>query len=160
MRTVLSEPLRQGPIVPRSKELISFLQARIGFLKHEQLIALYVDQALRLLRIRRIAEGGFDEVVLDTRKIIACGLGAGASAFILVHNHPSGVPTPSPDDIASTGRLKRIAAEMDLHLLDHLRVARGCFGSVSDFWREATWQQSQSNDGCPEGHPSTVRLGC
>jgi DNA repair protein RadC len=143
MRAALAEPLEDGPVVPRSKELLRFLQAQIGFSDHECLLVLYVDAQLRLIRIQRLCEGNFHEAPIDFRRVIACGISVGASGFLLVHNHPSGIPTPSRDDVLITRRLRHLAAELDLHLLDHLIVARGKFGTVEDFWREARTSEKQ-----------------
>jgi DNA repair protein RadC len=103
-----------------------------------------VDSRLHLLRIEKIADGAFGEVAVDQRKIISCGLRIGAAGFILVHNHPSGTPQPSQADLSLSSRLKRLAGELDLHLLDHLIVARGQMGSIVDYWQEAQWSKRPS----------------
>lgn len=139
MKAMLEEQIVEGPVVPRSKALVDLLQAEIGFLKHERLLALYVDSECRLLRIERIADGNFREAVADNRRIIGCALAIGAAAFILVHNHPSGIPKPSDADLAMTERLRRLADDLDLVLLDHFIVARGRLSTIQDYWREARW---------------------
>jgi DNA repair protein RadC len=140
MKATLLEEVEEGPIVPRSRALVDMLQFEVGFLAHERLLALYVDSGLRLIQIRHIADGGWNhQMPMDARKIIQYALEVGASGFILVHNHPSGIPRPSTDDLACTSGLRRLAAELDLHLLDHLIIARGRFGSIEDYWREVQW---------------------
>jgi DNA repair protein RadC len=137
MRTMLGEQIIEGPVVPRSRALIDFLQAEIGFLKHERLVALYVDWKCKLMRVERIADGSFAEVQVDNRRVIGCALNIGAAGFILVHNHASGIPKPSKADLDFTSRLKSLAADLDLCLLDHFIVARGQFGTIEDYYREA-----------------------
>ena len=139
MRSTLAEPLKNAPIVPRSQALANFLQAQIGSLHHERLLAIYVDDQSRLLRIRKIADGGLRDAQVDFRKIVSCGLSIAASGIILVHNHPSGIPEPSQADLAVTARLRNLVAELDLHLIDHLIVVRGQVLSIQDQWREAQW---------------------
>jgi DNA repair protein RadC len=141
MKAMFEEAIEEGPIVPRSNALIGLLQAEVGFLKHERLLALYVDSECRLMRIERIADGAFDQVSVDNRSIIGCALAIGAAAFILVHNHPSGIPQPSTADVAFTDRLKSLAADLNLVLLDHLIIARGRVGTVYEYWQEAQWSQ-------------------
>jgi DNA repair protein RadC len=148
MKAKLLEQVEDGPVVSRSRELIDLLQLEVGFLRHERLIALYVDSNSRLMRIEKIGDGALGEVPINTRKIIGCGLAAGSSGFILVHNHPSGIPTPSKADLAITARLRELGAQVELHLLDHLIIARGLFGSIEDFWREARWKDGDEYDGC------------
>jgi DNA repair protein RadC len=137
MRAMLEEKIPEGPIVTRSNEIIDFLQVEMGFLDHEQLLALYVDQKSRVMRIERLALGSFKEVSVDKRKIIGCALTIGAAAFILVHNHPSGNPQPSIADLRVTNELKDLASGFDIELLDHLIVARGRIASITDYWNEA-----------------------
>lgn len=158
IRTTLAEPLTRGPIVPRSQALVTFLQAQIGFLHHERLLAIYVDDELRLLRIKKIADGGLRDAQVDFRKIVSCGLSLAASGIILVHNHPSGIPEPSQADLTVTSRLKNLFAELDLHLIDHLIVARGKVVSIQDHWREAKWTSGkhEARNGCTEQHPPAL----
>jgi DNA repair protein RadC len=141
----LLEEVKEGPVVSRSPELLELLQLEVGFLQHERLLALYVDQKSRLMRIERIGEGSLGEVAINARKIIGCGLAIGATGFILVHNHPSGSPAPSAADLSVTSRLRTLGKEVELHLLDHLVIARGRFGSIEDFWREARWTSGSSD---------------
>jgi DNA repair protein RadC len=135
----LLQQVRQGPLLSRSPQLIELLQLEIGFLRHEQLIALYVDQAFRLMRIQKVGDGSIGTAPVNARKIIGCGLGVGATGFVLVHNHPSGDPQPSNADIAATSRLRQLGREVELHLLDHLIVARGRVESIDDVFRESRW---------------------
>ncbi len=142
MRAKLLEQVKEGPVVARGSALIDFLQHEIGFLDHERLIALYVDGNCRLMRIETIGDGTVGEVPINVRKVVSSGLFAGATGFLLVHNHPSGIPEPSKADLDVTSRLRDLGKQVELHLLDHLIIARGRFGSIEDFWREAQWLDS------------------
>jgi DNA repair protein RadC len=141
MKAMLEEQVIEGPVVPRSQALIDFLQAEVGFIKHERLLALYVDSQCRLMRIERIAEGSFTGALPNQRAIIGCALAIGAAGFILVHNHPSGIPVPSTADLGLTQHLKHVAAEFDLNLLDHFIVARGQLGTIEEYWRETRFRE-------------------
>jgi DNA repair protein RadC len=137
MRAMLEEQIPDGPVVTRSKEFVDFLQAEMGFLEHEQLLAVFVDRDSRLMRIERLAIGSFREAPVDKRKIIGCALNLGAAALFLIHNHPSGNPMPSMQDLRITDDLRRLAESFDINLLDHLIVAGGNICSIEDCWREA-----------------------
>jgi DNA repair protein RadC len=137
MRATLLEGVSSAPVMPPYRDLIDFLQLEIGFLQHERLIALYLDAGSRLLAIENVADGALGEVPLNIRKILTLGLGLEASAFLLVHNHPSGIPVPSQSDLAITAHLRQLGNEVDLRLIDHLIIARGQVGSIEDYWREA-----------------------
>lgn len=97
---------------------------------HEWLLALYVDQELNLLGVETVARGDVSGVFVPMNKIVYRADTIHASAFILVHNHPSGNPAPSESDIKVTRRLRRMAEEMNLPLLDHLIIAGGEMTSI------------------------------
>ena len=97
---------------------------------HEWLLALFVDGELNLLAVDTVGRGSVGGCRIDFGRIYCSGKALGASAFLLVHNHPSGDPTPSPDDLRATKWLRRMSAELDLPLLDHLVVAKGGMRSI------------------------------
>jgi DNA repair protein RadC len=90
---------------------------------HEWLLAFYVDKELNLLSTETVAKGGLDQCPIDFGAILCRGRALGAKGFLLVHNHPSGDPTPSKPDIAITQRLRRCSEEFEMPLLDHFVVA-------------------------------------
>lgn len=89
----------------------------------EWLLALYVDQALQLLAVDTIGRGDVSGVRVKFARILCRGHALNAARFILVHNHPSGNPNPSKADIQITERLRRVSAELEMPLLDHLIIA-------------------------------------
>lgn len=97
---------------------------------HEWLLALFVDAQLHLIAVDTVGRGSVGGCQINFGRIYCQGRALGAAAFLLVHNHPSGDPTPSPDDLRATKWLRRISTELDLPLLDHLVVARGGMRSV------------------------------
>jgi DNA repair protein RadC len=125
MRAALAEEVARGPVLSNRPEVINLIQAHLGSLNRERLIAIYVDAKHRLLRIEPISEGSLARTPLEIGRIIHRALDLGAAGFLLVHNHPSGDPTPSASDIQATERLRRIAADLDILLIDHLVIAGG-----------------------------------
>ena len=103
------------------------LMAYVGTLADEArewLLALFVDDQLNLLSVETMARGGVSECKVDVGEIYLRGRAVRATGFFLVHNHPSGDPTPSRADILVTNRLRRLSAELDLPLIEHVIVAR------------------------------------
>lgn len=96
--------------------------ADLGF---EQLHVLFLDRENRLLAGDTVARGTVDEVALPLRSIVHRALDVGASAVILVHNHPSGNPAPSQGDIEATRQLVTVCRPLDIALLDHVILAAG-----------------------------------
>jgi DNA repair protein RadC len=123
MQSSLVEEASKGPVIGSRREVTRLLQFYLGSLRRERVIALYVDASLHLIRMERISDGSGSDAPLDVSKIIHTALDVGASGFLIVHNHPSGDTTPSRWDINATQRLSRIAADLDLHLVDALIVA-------------------------------------
>jgi DNA repair protein RadC len=81
---------------------------------------------------RRVAEGGLHGCAVDPRDILRAALREAASAFVLVHNHPSGDPAPSDEDISLTNMVARAGAVLGTPLVDHVIVAAGGHASLFD----------------------------
>jgi len=85
-----------------------------------------------LIKHERQQRGTIDHTPVYPREVVKRALELGASAMILVHNHPSGDPTPSKADIAVTQDIKKAAAPLGLVLHDHVVIARNCLSSLRD----------------------------
>lgn len=96
--------------------------ASLGHEAHEWLLALYVDDKYQLLAVDTVARGSVDECKIPFWKLIDRGHRLKAAGYILVHNHPSGNPKPSTEDILVTRRLEDLSRDADMHLLNHLVV--------------------------------------
>ena len=101
-------------------------------LQHEECWILFLNDHQYLVGKVRATSGGGSSTVFDIRQIIRAALDKGASALILVHNHPSGNPTPGPADIKRTEELRKGVAAVGLQLLDHVVVSDDCCFSFSD----------------------------
>ena len=101
-------------------------------LRHEECWVLLLNRGNFLVSKARISTGSDRMTVIDTKTIIRLALECSASGIILVHNHPSGNPRPSPPDIRQTGLLHEAAKTFDISLLDHIIVCDDCFFSVAD----------------------------
>ncbi len=107
--------------------------ARIGALDHEQMWVASLDGRSRLRGMRCVARGGAHGLAIGAREILRAVLSDGASAFVLVHNHPSGDPEPSADDVSMTRAVARAADVVGTPLLDHVVVtASGSYASLLD----------------------------
>jgi DNA repair protein RadC len=109
---------------------------------HEAMFAIYVTKELDLLSIDIVGKGSVSQVKADYREVLARASQIGAGGFFLVHNHPSGDPTPSEADIWYTIKMRRLSYELDLPLLDHFvvagsqmrRVGPGILGDEPSTW--------------------------
>jgi DNA repair protein RadC len=98
---------------------------RLANLDHEEVWLLALDGRNGLRTALRIAQGGLHGCALTPRDILRPALRDGASAIILLHNHPSGDPSPSPEDLRMTRAVAMACEVVGLELLDHVVVARG-----------------------------------
>jgi len=113
-----------------SRDVATWAAPRIGSLVHEELWLLALDGRSRLRAARCVARGGLHGMGVRTADPLRVALRAGASGFVLVHNHPSGDPTPSPEDVTFTARVAAGAAACGVPLLDHVVVTARDYASV------------------------------
>ena len=114
------------------EQVVSWAQPRLAALEHEEVWLLSLDGKYGLKSARRIAQGGLHGCALLTRDVLSPALRDGASAIVLVHNHPSGDPTPSPEDVAMTRAVRAAGELVGIPLIDHVVVARGGACSLSE----------------------------
>jgi DNA repair protein RadC len=114
-----------------SQLVIQWARPRLAGLEHEEVWVLCVNSHTALRSAWQVGRGGIHGCGLLARDILVPVVRDGANGFILVHNHPSGDPTPSPEDIALTRAISFAATSLCIPLLDHVVVARG--GACSFF---------------------------
>ena len=127
---VLRREMLPGPIVSTSDALIAYLHHDMAQLTREVFRVLFLDSGNRLLADRIMWRGTVAGVQIHPREVLREALNCDASALILVHNHPSGDPTPSHHDIAITHRLIAACEPFDVIVHDHIIVSRGGFLSM------------------------------
>ncbi len=98
----------------------------------EHALLLCLTTKNKLIGIFEISHGTNRMTLIDMRSIFIRALMVNASSIIVIHNHPSGDPTPSQEDIKITKKLKDAADLMSIPLLDHIIVCDGCFESMLD----------------------------
>ncbi len=109
-------------------EVAARMQPRLADLDQEEFHLLLLDRQHRILDERQITRGILDASLIHPREVFRPAVEAGAAAILVVHNHPSGDPTPSAEDRAVTRQLREAGAILGIPLLDHIVVAR-------DGWR-------------------------
>jgi DNA repair protein RadC len=124
MRLVLRQELRARPVIDSFTAMEAYLAASMRGLGHERVIALFLDIKNGLIADVVMGEGTVHHCPLYPRMVVEQALHHGAAALILVHNHPSGDPTPSRADLEMTSRLASALATVDIALHDHVIVGR------------------------------------
>jgi len=96
--------------------------AAMGSLPDEHLRILFLDPTRRLIADEQLQRGSLGQLAIYPRTIFRRALEHNAAAIILVHNHPSGDPSPSDEDISATRKLDQIGRALDVTILDHIIV--------------------------------------
>ncbi|MCB1338091.1 MAG: DNA repair protein RadC [Maritimibacter sp.] len=104
--------------------LLAYCRTAMAHRDTEHFRVLFLDRQNALIADEELARGTVNHVPVYPREVAKRALELNASALILVHNHPSGDPTPSESDIAMTGRVRAAAEALDIVLHDHLVVGR------------------------------------
>ncbi|WP_179395248.1 RadC family protein [Lacticaseibacillus absianus] len=129
-RVQVRQRLRHGQVVS-SAGLGRSMSARLAGEAQEVLVAVLTDVKNAVIAERVVARGGLDRAMADPRVVYREALLVNAAKLILVHNHPSGDPTPSPADRELTQRFVAAGAVVGIPLLDHLVVGGASFYSFA-----------------------------
>lgn len=121
--TGLQETVIRSPVTSGDLALHEYLKIKFRGRPHEELHAIFVDHAQGFLSEELVATGDGGHVEARIRPILRRAIELEARGFLLVHNHPSRHPGPSPEDISSTRRIAQVAKALDLTVFDHLIVA-------------------------------------
>ena len=116
--------IMQQPVLSSWDALLDYCHTTMAHRETEQFRVLYLDRKNVLIADEEQAKGTVDHVPVYPREVAKRALELNASAIILVHNHPSGDPTPSPSDIEMTNRVNAACKALDLTLHDHLIIGK------------------------------------
>lgn len=123
-RRMARSELSEKPVLGSWQSLIDYLAIDMAHLTHERVRVLYLDARNRLILDQQVHDGTINEASIHPREVIGTAYNRGASAVILVHNHPSGNPEPSKADIQITKRLIEAGRMMNITVHDHVIVGR------------------------------------
>jgi len=120
------------PRISSSKDAFEQLKGGLMDLPHEEFWVILLNRANRMMKKKRVSEGGVSGTVADPKIIFKLALEELASGVIVVHNHPSGNLTASQSDIDLTKKLKDAGKFLEIQLLDHLIIAGQKYFSFAD----------------------------
>jgi DNA repair protein RadC len=112
------------PVLGSWQALIDYLTTDMAHLTVERVRVLYLDTRNRLIDDHHVGDGSIDEAAIHPREVIRRAMDVGASAMILVHNHPSGNPEPSRADIQITKRIAEAGRLLGVTVHDHVIIGR------------------------------------
>lgn len=118
--------------IKSSQDACELFGPLLGDLTHEETWIALLNQAGHVVGLQKISQGGLSATVVDIRLVVKAALDKNATRLILSHNHPSGNPAPSREDISLTTELKNACKLFNINLLDHIIIARGETYSFAD----------------------------
>ncbi len=122
--------METAPLLTSMKATVDYLRLLIAQELAEQFRVLFLDTRGRLIREEMISRGSVQEAPVYPREIMRRALELGATILILVHNHPSGDPAPSQQDLRVTQRLINAGHELGIVIHDHIIVTRCGWASL------------------------------
>lgn len=121
-----------GDTFRSSADVVRALSAEAATWDREHFLVVGLDGKNRILGVSTVSIGTLTASLVHPREVMKSLILANAAAFLLVHNHPSGDPTPSAEDLAITTRLKECAELFGMRLLDHVILGHGRYCSMCD----------------------------
>jgi len=118
------------------EDAVEIFQSYIGEQRQEMLAGIFLDSRGNVLNKCIIFVGSISESIVHPREIFKIAINEGAVSIIIAHNHPSGEPSPSAEDISVTKKLRKSGEIFDIVLLDHIIIGDGCYYSFAE---EEVW---------------------
>lgn len=129
-RRIVHKPVQPKTQIRSADDAAEYYMDRLRHLKKEHFITLHLDTKHCIIGEDVTSVGSLDASIVHPREIFKLAVKRSASAILCLHNHPSGDPTPSPEDIAVTRRLSEAGRLLGIDVLDHIVVGDGQFVSL------------------------------
>jgi DNA repair protein RadC len=130
-RLTLESP-EERPVINSPADAAALVQYEMAALEQEHLRVLLLDTRNHVLDIVEVYKGSVNSSQVRVGEIFKVAVRRNATALIVVHNHPSGDPTPSPDDVAVTRAIVQAGKLLDVDVLDHLVIGQGRWVSLKE----------------------------
>jgi DNA repair protein RadC len=131
-RRLVVEAPEERPTIHSPADAANLVQYEMSALEQEELRVILLDTRNRVIDIADVYRGSLNSSQVRVGELFKTAVRRNCAALIVVHNHPSGDPAPSPDDIAITRALVQAGKLLDVEVLDHLIIGRGCYVSLKE----------------------------
>ena len=132
-RRMEQERREESPVLDNPATVVNFLRESNRLKNVEAFQVVLLNTRKKLIRVEEISEGTLDTILIHPRDVFRAVISANAAAIILVHNHPSGDPTPSEADIKVTRDLIRAGQLLKIEVVDHVVIGRASAVRAKDF---------------------------
>jgi DNA repair protein RadC len=130
-RLSIQEP-ESRPTISSPADAAALVHYEMSALETEHLRAILLDTRNHVMEIVEIYRGSLNSTNVRVAEVFTAAVRRNAASIILIHNHPSGDPTPSPEDLALTKALREAGNLLDIELLDHLVIGQGRYVSMKE----------------------------
>ena len=131
-RRMAIESAEERPAIHKPADAAALVNYEMSALTQEQLWVLVTDTRNRLISIEKVYKGSLNSSAVRVGELFKAAIQRNGASILIVHNHPSGDPTPSPEDIALTRGVIQAGKLLDIPLLDHLVIGGGNFVSLKE----------------------------
>lgn len=122
-----------SPIIRSAKDISTLFLPKLSSLNKEHFLVVYLDTKNRIIKEETISIGTLNSSLIHPREVFHGAIKHCANSIIVIHNHPSGDPTPSSEDLEVTTRLQQSAQILNIKFLDHIIIGKTTWWS----WRES-----------------------
>ncbi|HMV30220.1 MAG TPA: DNA repair protein RadC, partial [Anaerolineales bacterium] len=131
-RRLTLETPQERPAINSPADAAALIQYEMSALEQEHLRVILLDRRNRVLEVVEVYKGSVNSSQVRVGELFKDAIRANASAIIVAHNHPSGDPTPSPDDVAVTRAIVQAGKLLDVDVLDHLVIGQAKWVSLKE----------------------------
>ena len=132
-RKMAGELQSESPVLDNPENVVRLLREQNLLKSVEAFQVLLLNTRKKLIRVEAISEGTLDTILVHPREVFKSAIAANAHALVLVHNHPSGDPTPSAADIKVTRDLIRAGQLLKIEVVDHVILGRATAARAKDY---------------------------
>jgi DNA repair protein RadC len=132
-RRMEQERREESPVLDNPVTVVNFMRETNRLKQVESFQVLLLNTRKKLLRMEEVSRGLLDTLLVHPREVFRAAIAANAAALVLVHNHPSGDPTPSEADIKTTRDLIRAGQLLKIEVVDHIIIGHASASRTKDF---------------------------
>ncbi len=130
-RRIQASGFVENPMFRSPQDVANYFIPLLRGVKQERFYIALLNSSNRITRIHLVTEGTLNASLVHPREVFRLAITESAASIILIHNHPSGNPTPSNEDITMTKKLVQASKYIDIPILDHLIIAGDQFTSLA-----------------------------
>ncbi|OGO03159.1 MAG: hypothetical protein A2Y59_02680 [Chloroflexi bacterium RBG_13_52_14] len=131
-RRLMSTQSEERPVVKSPADIATLLQGEMSFLEQEEMRVVLLNTKNQVLSVPRVYKGSINTSLVRVSELFKEAVRENCAALVVVHNHPSGDPTPSPEDVKVTEQIVKAGKLLDIEVLDHIIIGQQRYISLKE----------------------------